>query len=333
MTTKSFSSDSNSISRVFPSCLPSQTYGTTLFWAEEYWTVVKIQKIEKKYPNIDFSGLIDPNFKKQFLSKIKGPIHEKILGTKRFKDISTVSWEDNRQKINIATSHAPSRYIAEDYWEEIGTDFGIITFDAHLDLSNSQKIHGAWITKELASITTVVGGWADSSYDFEEASCLFPFIESNIEDVSSNRDLNTWLRGKKIYISIDLDYYQLSQRDYLGYSNFWHRNKIIGHAMTIEQMLAEQNEDKQLDTPLLLGKSLNFFSNLETFTRKKKESLKKQTTGIEFILKKLAQICHKNSATLLCIDFVEYSPICDWHQLTINEFIQNFPRFRAIIHC
>ncbi len=32
---------------VFPCCLPSQTYGTTLFWAEEYWIVMQIQELEK----------------------------------------------------------------------------------------------------------------------------------------------------------------------------------------------------------------------------------------------------------------------------------------------
>lgn len=333
MTGNCFSSDCDSrASTVFPSCLPSQTYGTTLFWAEEYWTVVKIQELEKEYPNIGFSGLIDPYFKKQFPTYIKGPIHEKILGTKRFNDISTVLWEDNRQRINIATSHAPSRYIAEDYWEEFGNDFGVITLDAHLDLSDSRKIHGAWITKELASITTVIGGWADTSYDFEDASCLFPFIEPNLYDIISNRDLYTWLRGKKIYLSIDLDYYQCSQTDFLGYSNYWHRNKIIGHSMTIEQILAEQNEDNQLTTPFLLGKSLGFFSNLEIFTRKKKESLKKQTTEILHTLREIMRLCRKNSATLLSIDFVEYSPICDWHQLTINEFVENYPKYQSIIH-
>ena len=44
---------------------------------------------------------------------------------------------------------------------------------------------------------------ADTSYDFEDASKLFPFIEPNINDIISNRDLQTWLRGKKIYLSID----------------------------------------------------------------------------------------------------------------------------------
>ena len=51
---------------LFPCCLPSQTYGTTLFWAEEYWIVMQIQELEIKYLYIDFSGLFDPYFVKQF---------------------------------------------------------------------------------------------------------------------------------------------------------------------------------------------------------------------------------------------------------------------------
>ncbi|MFX0122510.1 MAG: hypothetical protein ACFFAE_02670 [Candidatus Hodarchaeota archaeon] len=316
---------------VFPSCIPSETYGTTLFWAEEYWAFEKIRELENKYPNIDFSGIIDPLFKKKLPTYIKKPIHEKILGTKSFNDITKVSWEDNRHIINIATSHVPSRFIAKEYWRKFGDNFGIITLDAHLDLSYSKEIHGAWITKELANITTVIGGWADTNYDFEDVSWLFPFIEPNVCDMISNRDLHSWLRGKKIYLSIDLDYYPFSQIDFLGYSNFWHRNKIIGHSMTIKQMLAERNEDNHLTTPLLLGESLGFFPNLENFTLKKKESLKKQTSKILIALKTIKHLCRKNSATLLCIDFVEYSPICDWHQLTIIEFVKNYPNFKAII--
>ena len=263
MTSNSFSSECHLRDKtVFPLCLPPQTYGTTLFWAEEHWAIMKIQELNKDYPQIDLSGLIDPNFIQEFPSLIKQPAHEIILNTRRFDDISSISWEDNRQTLNISTSHAPSRFIAEAYWDRFGEDFGIITFDAHLDLSNSQNLHGAWITKDLASITTVIGGWADTSQDFEEATGLFSFIEPNITSVISNRDLQTWLKDKKIYLNIDLDYYQLLQGDYLGYSNFWHRNKFIGHSMTIEQLLAEQIEEYQMNSSFLLGKALGFFSNL-----------------------------------------------------------------------
>ncbi|MFX1505547.1 MAG: hypothetical protein ACFFDC_05465, partial [Promethearchaeota archaeon] len=292
---------------------------------------IKIQELKKQYPYMDLSGLIDPNFVQEFPNLIKRPIHDKILNTRRFDDISSVSWEDNRQILNISTSHAPSRFIAKTYWDRFGEDFGIITFDAHLDLSNSKNLHGAWITKNLASITTVIGGWADTSHDYEYATSLFPFIEPDITSIISNRDLPAWLKDKKIYLNIDLDYYQLSHRDYLGYSNFWHRNKFIGHSMTIEQLLAEQIEEYQMNSSFLLGKSLGFFSNLKEFSQRKEESLKRQTTEILNTLTKITHLCHKHSATLLSIDFVEYSPICDWQQLTMNEFIRNFPRYRAIM--
>lgn len=332
MTINSFSSECN-LADLFPLCLPSQTYGTTLFWAEEYWASVKIQELKNQYPNIDFSGLIDPCFMKKFPNLVKESIHKKILGTKSFEDITTFLWEDKRQVINIATSHAPSRLIAEDYLLQFGDNFGIITFDAHLDISNSQKVHGAWITKELASITSVIGGWDDTGQDFEEASRFFPFIEQNITEVVSNRDFHTWLKGKSIYLSVDLDYYRHSLGNYLGYSNFWHRNKFIGHSMTIEQILEENSKNyNNLNSSLLIGKSLGFFTDLEDFILRKKASLRNQTIEILSDLKNIARLCRKSSATLLCIDFVEYSPICDWCQLTISEFIENYPKYRAIIH-
>ncbi|MFX1515663.1 MAG: arginase family protein [Promethearchaeota archaeon] len=333
MSQNSFSSECiSSDLTTFPLCLPSQTYGTTLFWAEEYWAVVQIQKLKSQYPDINLSGLIDPCFMQKFPSFFKGPIHEKILGTRSFEDITTFLWEDKRRAINIATSHAPSRLIAENYLHQFGDNFGIITFDAHLDLSNSQKVHGAWITKELASITTVIGGWADTSLDFDNASSHFPFIVQNVADAISSRDLHTWLKGKHIYLSIDLDYYQHSLRNYLGYSNYWHRNKIIGHSMTIGQILEENKQNFDLNSPLLVGKSLGFFPSLEDFIQRKKESLKDQTSEILKNLQNIVKICRKNSATPICIDFVEYSPICDWYQLTINEFVENYSKYRAIIH-
>ncbi|UCG89730.1 MAG: hypothetical protein JSU57_04445 [Candidatus Heimdallarchaeota archaeon] len=315
----------------FPHCVLPQTYGTSLFWAEEYWTVIKIQELKKKYPYINFSGLIDSYFMKSFHTLLKSSTHERIFGTKSFKDISEIGWEDNRHLINIATSHAPSRYIALDYWEKFGDDFGIITIDAHLDLSDSQKMHGAWITKELASITTVIGGWADTSHDIENATSLFAFIEPNVKKLISSHGLHAWLRGKKIYLSIDLDYYRLSHTAFLGYSNYWHRNKIIGHSMNIEQMFKEKNFENHSNTPLLLGKYLHFFPNLETFEKNKKISLKNQSNEIFATLREIVLLCHKNSANVLSIDFVEYSPACDWQQLTIKEFMGNFPKYSAII--
>jgi len=315
----------------FPLCIPPQTYGTTLFWAEEYWTVIRIQELEKKYPYIDFTGLIDPYFIQKFHNLIKGSIHEKILGTKSFTDISEVNWEDNRQIINIATSHAPSRYIALDYLEKFQDEFGIITLDAHLDLSDSKFMDGAWINKRLASNTAVIGGWAETSYDFVDANSSLAYLAPDMNDISSNREFLSWLKSKKIYVSLDLDYFQLSQTTFLGYSNYWHRNKIIGHSMNIEQMLTEQNLKHHSNTPFLLGKYLHFFPSIEIFEKNKKISLKKQSEEIFATLREIVRLCRKSSAHLLSIDFVEYSPVCDWQQLTIKEFINNYPKYIAII--
>ncbi len=257
---------------------------------------------------------------------------EIISNYKRFKDISKVFWEDNRQFINISPSHVPSRPIAQNYQEIFGDDFGIITFDAHLDLSDSGNTHGTWITQKLAGITAVIGGWAETRRDFEEANSSFAFLEPEVESIISNREFIDWLRGKKIYISLDLDYFSRSQTNFLGYSNYWHRNKIIGHSMNLEQMFALQNNNYHSCTPNLAGKSLGFFPDLKIFAQNKKDSLKKQSDDIIIILREISKLCRQNSALLLSIDFVEYSPTCDWLQLTIKEFIGKYPTLLASLN-
>lgn len=101
--------------------------------------------------------------------------------------------------------------------------------------------------------------------------------------------------------------------------------------MNIEQILEEQNRNNQSNSPLLLGESLVFFPNLEIFVKNKKKSLKKQSDDIFVTLNEITQLYRKNSATLLSIDFVEYSPACDWQQLTIRELMENYTRYQAII--
>ncbi|MFX0013512.1 MAG: hypothetical protein ACFFB2_14300 [Promethearchaeota archaeon] len=317
---------------VYPYCLPAQTYGTTLFWAEEYWAVMQIQEFKKIYPYVDFSGLFDPYFTKELFSYLVQPIHSSIIGTNKFNDIIKFKWEDKRQFINIATSHAPSRYIAQNYKRRFRDEFGIVTFDAHFDFTESLSPHGAWIIKELAGITTVIGGWAETHHDFDTLTSSFAFIEPNLKQIGKNAEFLNWLRGKKIYISFDLDYCQESQINFLGYSNYWHRNKVIGHSMNLKQMLAEKNIKNQLSRPYLLGKFLGFFSNLETFIRLKKTSLKNQTDNILTTLRALMQLLRKTSATPLCIDLVEYSPVCDWQQLTITELIENYQKYLAVFN-
>jgi hypothetical protein len=100
---------------LFPDCLANNSYGTTLFWIEEYWATRKILELERKYPNIDFSGIIDPDFKNMMPKLLHKPPHIEILDSSQFSDFSKIVWEENRRYINIATSHAPSRFIASNY--------------------------------------------------------------------------------------------------------------------------------------------------------------------------------------------------------------------------
>lgn len=327
-----FSKRSQNISSLFPYCIMPYTYGTSLFWAEEYWAITKVRKLEKAFPNVDFTGLIDPQFKEMFPELISRSHFEHILGTKSFLDITKILWENKRRIINIATSHAPSRFIAKNYLREYSQEeFAIITFDAHLDLSDHNSIHGAWITKELASVTAVIGGWGEVSSDIKDSTSSLAFLAPDLESLIINRDFLRWLKGKKIYLSVDLDYYKLSQRKFLGYSNYWHRNKIIGHSKNLGQLLQEKNEEITVNQPLMAGIFLEFFPNLEFFIQQKKKTIQKQTKEILHLLLRMSRLFHTNSAKILSIDFVEYSPICDWQQLTIKEFIANYHSLFSII--
>ena len=99
----------------FPSCISSSTYGITQFWAEEYWAWVKVQELRFLYPQIDLNGLINRIFENQLPNLTKTSPHKKIIGTKDYNDIPTDSWEIGYEKLNIATSHAPSRFKAQNY--------------------------------------------------------------------------------------------------------------------------------------------------------------------------------------------------------------------------
>ncbi|MFX0183161.1 MAG: hypothetical protein ACFE95_08790 [Candidatus Hodarchaeota archaeon] len=315
---------------IFPLCIPANTYGTTLFWVEEYWTFLKIEKLRQKYPHLDFTGLIDPIFEKNFLSLIKKDPHKKIFDIKSYMEISDILWESEPHVLNIATSHAPSRFIAQSYYEEYRDDFGILTIDAHFDFVAGEFIHGAWLTNDLVRKTAIIGGWAENVTDLNNITSL-AFYSPSLNALINKRNFIDWLEGKKLYITLDLDYYQPSKSKFLGYSNYWHRDKVIGHSMNIEQELEKYNIDKFLFHPFLIGKYLGYFSDLDNFVKQKKNSIKMESSEIFRIISLIAKVCQKNSAKLLSIDFVEYSPICDWQQLTINEFIGNYSKLLSII--
>ncbi|MFX0170954.1 MAG: hypothetical protein ACFE9L_03450 [Candidatus Hodarchaeota archaeon] len=328
---KNFLNLSNKTLATFPSCIPANTYGTTIFWAEEYWAFIKIMKLCQIYPYLDFTGLIDPFFKKSFLSLIEKEPHKKLIGIKAYNEISEKIWETNRRVLNIATSHAPSRFIAQDYHQKYGDSLRIITIDAHYDLDNCGFTHGAWLSNDLVGITAVIGGWAEKTSDLNTITS-FAFFSPNLNNLINNRKFVEWLKGKKIHITLDLDYYRSSKLNFLGYSNYWHRNKIIGHSMNIEQELEESTSDKLLSNQLMVGKHLGLFSNLENFIENKKNSIKKESSEIFRTIYVISKLIKKSSAKLISIDFVEYSPICDWHLLTINEFIKNYAYFLSMIN-
>jgi len=327
---KNIRNPSSMTSTVFPSCIPANTYGSTLFWAEEYWTFLKIEKLRQKYPHLDFTGLIDPIFERIFLNLLKKDPHKKLFDIKSFLEISDIIWESERHVLNIATSHAPSRFIARNYYKEYGGEFGIISIDAHIDLLDSEFIHGAWLTNDLARKTAIIGGWAENISDLNDITSL-AFFSPSLNVLINNRDFIDWLKGKKLYITLDLDYYQPSRSRFLGYSNYWHRDKVIGHSMNIEQELEEYNDDELVFHPNLVGRYLGCFSDLDNFVEQKKNSIKRESSEIFRIISLISKVCQKNSAKLLSIDFVEYSPICDWQQLTINEFIGNYSKLLSII--
>ena len=82
---------------------------------------------------------------------------------------------------------------------------------------------------------------------------------------------------------------------------------------------------------ILLREMLGIYSDLESFIQDKKKSLWNQSGKIEELLRSLVNFCRENYASFLSIDFVEYSPICDYQQLTIKEFERNYQNFFSIL--
>jgi hypothetical protein len=316
---------------IFPYCLNGHSYGTTLFWAEEYWVRNKILGLEEKYPNIDFTGLINMNFKNQLKNLLNRTHHTELMSTTSFVDLSSVVWEENRKFLNIATSHAPSRFIARRYAKLYGNDFGIISIDAHLDMFNTDVIHNAWISPDLVTKTAVIGGWAEFKEDIDRAKSLLAYLEPNEDGIILNSEFIKWFSGKKIYLTLDLDYFRLSQHKFMGYSNYWHRNKIIGHSMNIGQLLEKYSVERNFDHLISVGNILEIFSELESFLQEKKHSIHMQSKKIEDLLRLLEEVCMNNATTLLSIDFVEYSPICDYQKLTLKELELKYQTFYNLL--
>ena len=316
---------------LFPDCLTKNSYGTTLFWAEEYWAARKIFELERKYPEIDFLGLIDTNFKNRLSDLLQKPPHKNLIGKNHYNELSGNIWEEDERFLNIATSHAPSRFIANRYSRIIRDNFCIVTVDAHLDMSSDNYIHNAWINDDLAIKTAVIGGWIENQRDIIESKPYLAFLEPTFNRLTLNPLFAEWIENKIIYLTLDLDYFHISQHKFMGYSNFWHRDRIVGHSMNFEQVLDEYVIKNKNFDQLCMGRILDVYSDLDTFLQEKKNSIKQQSKIIEELLKVIVEFCIDYSATLLRVDFVEYSPICDYQQLTIKEFERNNHNFFSIL--
>ena len=315
----------------FPNCISPSTYGVTQFWAEEYWTWLKIQELKSLYPKIDLEGLINSVFENQLLNLLKFDPHKKITGTRDYNDIQVNSWEVGNRKLNIATSHAPSRFKAQSYSKKYTNEFRIINFDAHFDIGNSEMVHSAWLTHDLAMKTAVIGGWSETSEDLTFAKKIFPIISSQLEDFTLKKRLKNWLKRKKVYITLDLDFFPSSD-NYLGLSCFWHRHLFIGHSMNIRQRIELERDIQVGQNGQFAGVELQLFDDISLFIKQKKKSILSQIGQIKNILRSLIDVFQENSAHLLSFDLVEYSPICDWQNFTIEEFNNNFHHFKDLIN-
>jgi len=321
----------------YPFILPPNTYGYNLFWIEEYWAFLKFLRLKQNFSELSFNGLIDESFISDMRSVFLGFPYDQLQGLNNFMDINGDFCQFNRNFINLATSHAPSRYVAELYLIKYKEKFSIISFDAHFDLDSRDIVNNLWITKKLASNVILIGGWAETNSDYALSSNSFPFIFGDPDEILTTPKVVSWIRDKQIYVTIDLDFFPISQYGYLGYSNYWHREYLIGHANTFQQCLSKVflngrklNQSKDLPKTYSVGKMLDFFPNLKKFHKLKLRSLERQSLSLLNLLKSLNRIIQECSANLLSIDLVEYSPICDWNQLTIKELIKLYPHLITI---
>ncbi len=315
--------------RLFFPNFPKGTYGTTCFWAEEYWVLRKIQYLQEKYPQLGLEGIIDIDFSYKLLEYLKEPPHNQLIHSQSYTNLSGNLWDDYSTQLNISTSHAPAQFIATEYLSNFKEKFCILTLDAHLDYRNNELIHNAWITEVLAGKTIAVGLWGDPSNELIDTS-NFAFTAQQLEDLIYDTRLNRWLQGKCVYVTIDLDYYKISKNPFLGYANFWHRNLIIGHSMNLEQQL-EMIMEQLPNSNINIGKLLGFFTDLASFKSIKIESIEKQSVEILKTLKTISRLINQCSAKILRLDFVEYSPLTDWEQLTFIEFSKKYNQFYKTI--
>ena len=311
------------LERPYPLCVPDSTFGFSLFWAEEYWAWNKIQKIRETYPNINLEGIVNISFENLLPSLISKPPHDSLRGTTNYQDIHSNPWEIEYKLINLATSHAPSRIKAEKFLQEYHESFIIINFDAHCDIGGKGIIHGAWLTNKLLKKTAIVGGWSDSKFELSNSSSKPVINEKELEIMLDNSKFRKWIKEKYVYITFDLDFFQLNKK-LEGLSSFWHRNFINGHSLNIFQEIEILLTKNFKIDKKPIGSSLEFFQNLRDYKSDKLASIQMQNNLMIGLIKRLYEVLEEESAALLNLDIVEYSPLCDWENLTINELIKSF---------
>jgi arginase family enzyme len=318
----------------YPLIKSTKTFGAAIFWVEEYWAFIKLESLRKKTPDLDLSGFINSSFQKKIPRLLKEFPHTKLQSTRNYNDLEIMApptWDDQRRFINLSSSHAPSRLIAKKYLSEFGNKFAIISIDAHFDMSSSLGvIHSNWLTEELSERTAVVGGWAEASSDRKRAQHNLKFVSSSLTTLLDDLEFKRWLSGKKIYVTIDLDYFTYGQSPFLGYANYWHRDKIIGHTMNIDQLFEAKIEDNH--NLIWLG-TLFDYHNLGDFIARKKKSIRTVSSELSQMLTQLVNVFENTPrVSLLALDFVEYSPICDWNNMTLNELIGHYPKMWSLFH-
>ncbi len=310
----------------YPLCIPDKTYGITQFWAEEYWAWCQIQKLRENYPGTDFRGLVNSTFENYLQKILNTTPHANILNTSSFDDIPENSWEISNKMITLATSHAPSRYKAENFLQEYKDNFRILTFDAHLDLGNYNGIHGAWISDSLAKRVAMVGGWAELEEELTRGTKAIRYLHSTHESLKNDTSFQNWIKGKNVYITIDLDFFRPKAK-FLGLCSFWHRNLFIGHSLNLNQQIQLLPNPIDLSVPTLLGKEINILRDLQSFRNLKLKSIEFQIQELIRLIDEISLLLQANNSSLLGLDLVEYSAICDWEQITINALVKNFGRF------
>jgi hypothetical protein len=309
------------LERPFPYCIPDSTFGVSLFWAEEYWAWKKIQKIKETYPNINLKGIINSEFENILPSMITKLPHNLLKDTKNYENLYSNPWEIDYELINLATSHAPSRIKANKFLQDYPENLIIISFDAHYDIGGSGIIHGAWLTEELLKRTAIIGGWSESKFELLNLSNKPIIYENELEIVLNDSKFRKWIREKFVYITFDLDYFR-NEKKFEGLSSYWHRNLINGHSMNLFQEIEVLTTKNISIDKKAIGAYLGFFQNLSDFQSNKQKSIFIQINYMIDILGRFFEVLKEESVVLLNLDIVEYSPLCDWKNLTIKELIK-----------